>query len=217
MDKCFAIFDMDGTLVDSMPYWNGIGADYLRKKGVTEDLTELLERTKPMTMPETAAFFLDYFHLPDTPAAAAAEINAMMEAHYRSDIPAKPGVGAYLAELRRRGVAMCVASATGEALMRACLRRLGLEEYFAFVLSCETVGAGKDSPAVYLAAAERLGAAPGETAVYEDALNALRTAKQAGFYTVAVFDQSGAAQWEESKALAEEALRDWRETEAAGE
>jgi uncharacterized membrane protein YbhN (UPF0104 family) len=82
---------------------------------------------------------------------------------------------------------MCVASATAEDLMDACLTRLGVAHYFSFLLSCETIGAGKSRPDVYFEAAKRLGAQPEDIAVFEDALYAANTAKQAGFYTIAIW------------------------------
>ena len=105
---------------------------------------------------------------------------------------------------------MCVATATPEPLARACLKRLGVLEDLEFLLSCDAVGAGKDRPDVFLEAARRLGSAPAETAVFEDAMFALRTAKDAGFYTVGVWDASGEGHWSELTALADETVRDWR-------
>ena len=80
-----------------------------------------------------------------------------------------------------------------------------------FILSSEEVGQGKSDPAVYLYAAKRLGADPSEIAVYEDSLTALKTAKKAGFYTVAVYDQSAAQDWEKARELADAAVSDWRD------
>ena len=105
---------------------------------------------------------------------------------------------------------MCVASATAEELMDACLSRLGVAQYFSFLLSCETVGVGKNQPDVYWEAAKRLGAEPAEIAVYEDALYAAETAKSAGFYTVTVWDDSNQPHWETLTVLADEVILDWR-------
>jgi len=211
MEKWFAIFDMDGTLVDSMAFWQRLGREFLARRGVTEGAEPILERIKAMTMSESAALFVEELGVPGTPEAAAAEMNGIMEDHYRRDIPLKPGVAAYLDGLRRRGTRLCVASATAEPLMAACLERLGVADRFEFLLSCETVGAGKSRPDVYLACAERFGAAPGEIAVFEDAVYAARTARAAGFYTVAVRDPAGAGSWEQLTALADEAILDWEE------
>ena len=204
MDKRYAIFDMDGTLVDSMVYWKNLASEYLRHKDVTEIPTEVLNKIKPMTMTESAALFIQEFQLEGSPEQIAEEMNALMDLHYHTDIPLKAGVHEYLDQLHRSGTVMCVASATAEPLMEACLSRLGVANYFQFLLSCETVGAGKSRPDVYFAAAERLGARPEEIAVYEDALYAARTAKEAGFYVVGVYDDSASGHWDELKELADE-------------
>ena len=209
MDKLYAIFDMDGTLVDSMGYWRRLGREYLAGRGITEQVRPVLAKTKSMTTPESAALFQQTFRLPGTAAEIAAEMTSVMEAHYREDVSLKPGVAAYLARLREAGVRMCVASATARPLVELCLQRLHILDCFSFLLSCEEVGAGKDRPGVFLEAARRLGAVPAEIAVFEDALHALETAKAAGFYTVAVYDESGRAEWETMRAVADEALPDW--------
>lgn len=210
MDKRFAIFDMDGTLVDSMVYWKRLATEFLESKGVLEISPTVLERIKPMTMTESAALFIKECELSGTDESVAEEMNAMMDEHYRRDIPLKPGVTVYLEALQRKGVAMCVASATAEELMDACLSRLGVAHYFSFLLSCETVGIGKNRPDVYWESAKRLGAESAEIAVYEDALYAAETAKNAGFYTVAVRDDSNQPHWENLTALADEAILDWQ-------
>ena len=209
MDKQFAIFDMDGTLIDSMVFWKNLATEYLHSKGDTQIPEDLPERIKPMTMSESASLFKREFGLTGDPEA---EMNAMMEAHYRDDIPLKPGVKEYLQMLRRRGIRMCVASATAAHLMEACLKRLGVRDCFEFLLSCETVGAGKRSPLVYHACAERLSATPQEIAVYEDALYAVQTAKAAGYHVVGVYDDSAAKNWEVIEEIADEIILNWEET-----
>ena len=210
MDKPFAIFDMDGTLVDSIVYWKHLATEFLESKGVQDISPNILERIKPMTMTESAALFIQEYGLSGTPESVAAEMNTMMDEHYRKDIPLKSGAAAYLEALHRRGVVMCVASATAEELMDACLTRLDVAHYFSFLLSCETVGTGKNRPDVYWEAAKRLGTRPEEIAVYEDALYAAKTAKTAGFYAVAVRDDSNQPYWETLTALADEVILDWQ-------
>lgn len=209
MDKNFAIFDMDGTLVDSMPYWKNLSPEYLHSKGISDIPKDILEKITPMTVKESSRFFVEQFHLDATPETVADEIHAMMGIHYIEDIPIREGVEEYLEKLKARGVKMCVASATVERLMDACLERLGVRHYFEFTLSCDTVGAGKNKPLVYLTAAERLGAKPEETAVYEDSCFAAATAKNAGFYLCGVYDPVSDAHWEELKALSHEVIAHW--------
>lgn len=210
MNKKFAIFDMDGTLVDSMRYWRNLGREYLESKGVREDLTELLEIIRPMTMTESADLFVRTFGLDGTAQSVADEMNEMIKEHYRQDIPRKAGVKKYLEALSEKGVTMCVASATAEELMQACLSRLEIADKFSFLLSCEEVGTGKNRPDVFHAAAKKLGVAPADIAVYEDAFYAVETAKKAGFYVVGVYDDSAASWWEEISLMADETILDWR-------
>ena len=161
-----------------------------------------------MPMSASAALFKQEFGLTGDPEA---EMNAMMDAHYQNDIPLKSGVREYLENLHRQGVRMCVASATAEHLMESCLARLGVRDYFDFLLSCETVGAGKRSPLVYQEAARRLGAVPGQIAVYEDALYAVQTAKAAGFHVVGVYDDSAADSWQAIEQESDEVILNWEE------
>ena len=208
MDKQFAIFDMDGTLIDSMIFWKNLASEYLTTKGVTQIPEDILEQIKPMTMSESAALFQRVFGLTGDPES---EMNAMMDEHYREDIPLKPGVREYLQTLRNRDVRMCVASATAEHLMEACLTRLEVRDYFEFLLSCETVGAGKRITLVYQESARRLNAAPAEIAVYEDALYAVQTAKNAGYYVVGVYDDSAAKNWQIIECIADKVILNWEE------
>lgn len=206
MNKRFAIFDLDGTLVDSMGYWTTLAEEYLRSQGIERIPQEIKEQIEAMTLPESAALFTRYFQLEKSPRETAAEMYARMEAHYREDVPLLPGRQDYLRQLRETGVRMCVASSTAANLVENCLICLGIRENFEFVISCEQIGAEKDRPDVYLEAVRRFRAAPQDTAVYEDALYAARTAKQAGFYVVGVYDRHAADRWEALRALADETL-----------
>ena len=208
MDKKYAIFDMDGTLIDSMVFWKNLATEYLTSKGILQIPADILEQIKPMTMSESAALFRREFGLTGD---VEAQMNEMMEDHYRNDIPLKPGAWEYLENLHRQGVRMCVASATAEHLMESCLTRLGVRQYFEFLLSCETVGAGKRSPLVYQESARRLGTVPGEIAVYEDALYAVQTAKTAGFHVVGVYDDSAADSWQAIEQESDEVILNWEE------
>lgn len=201
---------MDGTLIDSMSYWKRLAEDFLCLKGISPMPPDIPEKIKPMTMTESAAYFIERFGLCGTPESLADEMNAVMDEHYRNDIGLKNGVREYLSALHERMVHICVASATAAPLMEACLSRLGVLGLFEFILSCEEVGAGKDSPEVYYEAMKRLGChSPADAAVYEDALFAARTAKAAGFYVVGVYDDNAKAKWDRLKDISDEAIEDF--------
>lgn len=213
MNKKYAIFDMDGTLIDSMVYWRNLGREYLALHGVTENIDAIIEQIKPMTMTESAEVFRTTFSLAGTKESIEDEMNRMMEEHYRKDIPRKEGVKEYLEKLYLSGVKMCVASATDKELMKTCLERLGIDKYFKFLISCEEVGVGKRKPDVYLEAMNRFCEGnellARDIAVYEDADYAIHTVLEAGFYTIAVYDDSNKEKWELLKAQTNEAIADW--------
>ena len=210
MDKRYAIFDMDGTLVDSMRYWKDLSAEYIRSKGCVPD-EQMMKRCETMTMIESARLFMDGYSLPGPPERLVDEMNAMMAEHYRRDVPLKSGAQDYVRALRAQGVRMCVATGTDAELARACLERLGVADCFEDILSCEDIGVSKSRPDIYLLAAQRLGAQPGEIAAYEDAFFAARTAREAGFWLVGVYEPAYASCWEQLQALACETITDWRE------
>jgi len=210
VDKKYCIMDMDGTLVDSMRYWDRLSPEYLISRGINEDTDELMERIKTMTMPEACAVLKQTFDLPETPQEIADELGEVMRGHYEKDIPLKEGVREYLEKLRSEGVTLCVVTSTAPPLVKVCLERLGIWNLFSFIMSCEEVGRGKDYPDAFLEAARRLGARPDEIAVFEDAFTAVRTAKEAGFYAVAVYEPFS-GKWEETLEIADEVILDWRE------
>lgn len=209
MDIKFAIFDMDGTLVDSMGYWNRLADEYLAKFGLPGLSPALKEESIALTMVESARLFIREFGIPGTPEQIAGDINALMEEHYRTDVPLKPGADGFLARLKAAGIKMCIASSTHPALIDICLRRLGVRDCFEFLLSCEEVGEGKNRPTVYLEAARRMGGVPENTVIFEDILVAAQTAKAAGFPLGIIYDVNSDAEQPQLKALADCYITRW--------
>jgi len=209
MDKRYAIFDMDGTLIDSMGYWGRLAVEYLESKGVHQVNPRVLEQITPLPLIQSAALFIEEYGLKGTPETIAGEITAMMEGHYHHDISLKPGVQAYLERLHANGVRMCVASATAERLIDACLRRLGVRDYFEVLASCVTVGVGKTRPDVYDVCTRHFGVERSQVAVYEDAIHGAKTAKEAGYHVVGVYDESSLPRLDELKQLVDEWIQDW--------
>ena len=212
MNKKFAIFDMDGTLINSMDYWCNLGREYLYKYGITENIEDILEEVGTKTMSQGSKLFADNFDgLPDVPEIIS-ELRTMIADHYKKDVVTKPGVIEYLEALHNQGVRMCLASATDVNLVVLVMKRLGIDKYFEFLLSCEEIGKGKDEPDIYLEAVRRLGCKPEEAAVYEDVFYSANTAKKAGFYTIAVADVNATKEWDSLTAIADEIIIDWKKS-----
>lgn len=201
MKKCrYAIFDMDGTIIDSMPAWKNLGRDYLISKGikVLENLNEIIST---MCMRESANYFKNELGIKDCQEQIMSDVNKLIEDKYRYEVPLKPYVKKYILKLQRQGVTMCIATATSVQLAEAALKRLDVLEYFSFVISCDDVGVGKTKPNIYNLAIKKMGADLEDTIVYEDAYYAAKTAKNAGFYTIGVYDESANEYKKEMKLL----------------
>lgn len=208
MEYNYAIFDMDGTLVDSTGLWDAVGDTVLSHWGKHFPRSDRKD-TLTMTIEGTAAYFVQHYALPVSAATVAQMIREEAARAYAAEGAVRPGVTRVLDYFKARGTKLCVASGTEKALVDAALGRLGLLPYFAFTMSCETPE-GKESPEVYLRAMQALGAkAPDEVLVFEDSPTAVRTAARAGFYTAAVKDTYTVGDWESLKTVADIMVEDW--------
>lgn len=194
---------MDGTLIDSMPAWEKLGEEYLTQNGikVPESLNEIINA---MSLTESANYFRREFGIKASVKKIISDINKLIEDKYRYEIPLKPYVNEYLSSLKREGVTMCIATATPLELAEAALKRLKVLQYFSCIVCCDEVGAGKTKPDVYYFAIKKMGANIEDTMVYEDADYAMKTAKEAGFYTIGVYDEAAGREKEEMKLLCDE-------------
>ena len=183
-----AIFDLDGTLLDSMFIWDTIGEDYLRSLG-KEPHEDLKETFMTLTLEEAAEYYREHYGVALSVKEIVDGVNAMVEGIYRTKVTLKPGVAEYLSWLKENGVRMCIATVTDRYLVEETLDRLGILQYFSEIFTCAEVGYGKDKPIIYRKALEHLGTTKNEAYVFEDSLFALKTAKADGFTTVGVYDR----------------------------
>ncbi|WP_300414722.1 HAD family phosphatase [uncultured Oscillibacter sp.] len=197
-----AIFDMDGTLVDSMPMWRSRAGALVRSHGLVPP-PDLDKRVSALSVLEGAALCKELCGLPGTPEELAEEVWAQIERFYRQEVRPKPGLIPFLSILKMEGVWMYVATATDRPLAEAALKTAGIDGFFRGIVTTREAGREKrEGPEVYERALRRLRSSKKDTVVFEDALHALRTAKEAGFRTAAVYDASEPDQ-EEMRRLAE--------------
>ncbi len=190
-----AVFDVDGTLLDSMSIWDTVGADYLRSIGF-EPKENLNEVFKNMSLDQAARYYQTEYGVTLSVEEITEGVNALLEDFYRHRAALKLGAGELVRELSRRGVKLCVATATDRYLVEAALERCGVLSCFGRIFTCGEVGHGKNEPHIFEAALRFLGTVREETLVFDDALYAVRTAKKAGFPVAAVYDshEKGQAQ-----------------------
>ena len=194
-----AIFDLDGTLVDSMDLWDRVPGMLVRGFG-KEPAADLPARLAEMDLPQAARYLIDTSGLPCTTDPLLQRVDQLVDEQYRCHVALKPGAARLLETLAARGVPMCIATASEEHQARQAMERLGQWKHFSFVLSSSQYGP-KTRPDIYREAARRLGAQPRDIVVFEDALHAARTAKQAGFLVAGVYEPSAEADSAQMRAV----------------
>lgn len=184
-----AIFDLDGTLLDSMSIWEDAGAIYIESKGIIPH-ADIRASLAPLTLEAAAEYLKITYDIPDSCEQIIKDICNRTESFYANDAAIKPGVKEFLDFLKNRGVKMCIATATARHLAESALRRNGILEYFDQIFTCSEIGAGKDVPDIFNAALDFLGTKKEETWVFEDAAHSAQTAKNTGFLVCGVYDSS---------------------------
>ena len=177
-----AIFDADGTLLDSMSIWDTAGSEYLLSLGIIPE-ANLAQVVEQMSLSQAAVYLQSVYGVDKSVDAIIAGINAVVRDFYLEKVQLLPGVKDFLDILSDMDVKMIVATVSDKALIQKALERCGIDKYFAGVLSCEEIGVGKDNPQIYHTALEILGTEKENTVVFEDAPYAIKTAEEAGFMT----------------------------------
>lgn len=206
-----AIFDLDGTLLDSMGVWDQVDIDFLGKRGI-EVSPDYMIKVSSMQFQQIAEYTIARFGLKDTPEGLMQEWDDMARVAYSTTVEAKPGALDYLRDLKSAGVKMGVATSLPPQLREPALRHVGMLDMFDDIVSVDDANdVGKDQPDVYLLAAERLGAKPADCTVFEDLLIGIKSAKSVGMKVWAMHDDSSDADWPEICDIADGVLFDFHD------
>lgn len=204
------IFDLDGTLIDSMWMWESIDIEYLQKFGI--ELPEDLQRKiEGMSFSETASYFKERFQLTDSLDQIKSDWNQMAWDKYMNEVPLKEGVQELLEFLKSERIPAGIATSNSRELVDLVIEKQGIKEYFASIrTSCE-VAKGKPSPDIYLLVAEDLGVDPKRCLVFEDVLQGVMAGKNAEMKVCTVYDKFSERDREEKMKLSDYYVNSIRE------
>lgn len=201
-----AVFDVDGTLIDSLMFWDilwqEIGKTFLNDETFRPSADDD-KRVRTLTFKDAMYLLHDRYAVAESGGELLGFGNAMIVKFYSEIVELKAGVKPFLEYCRQNGVKMCIASATAADMLEIALKRCGIRDYFAKVFSCADLGVGKDKPDVFLRAMKFLGTDASETWMFEDSFVAIETAAKLGMPTVGIYDPHNFGQ-EKIKALATE-------------
>ena len=188
-----AIFDMDGTLIDSLILWEVIWNKFgnlFCEDGNFIPSSEDDKAVRTMTLADA----MDYIHMRYNIGKSGNELletaNEIISDFYAKEVMLKDGVAEILEYLNANGVKMCIASATEKELIKVAVKHCNIEKYFVNIFSCADIGKGKDEPDIYLKAMESLGTSAEETCIFEDSHIAICTADKLGIMTVGIYDKN---------------------------
>lgn len=181
------IFDLDGTLLDSMHVWDDIDRQFLEKRNIAlpDDYIETIHK---LEFEEVAKYTIKRFHLADTPVSLMKEWFVMAKMMYANEVKLKPNVKEFLQTLVQKGIVLGIATSSSPEFFIPTLKNHKIYDLFSAITTTMEVKNSKEYPDVYIETANKLKLDPKDCVVFEDTLQGIQTAKQAGFITVGVYD-----------------------------
>ena len=204
------IFDLDGSLVDSMWIWKDIDVEYLGRFGITLP-RNLQKEIEGKSFSETAVFFKERFQIPDSLEQMKEDWNRMAWDKYINDVPLKPGADLFLQYCINHGIKLGIATSNSRQLVEAVADARGFGKNFDCIMTACEVAKGKPAPDIYLAVADKLGVQPKDCLVFEDIVPGIMAGKNAGMRVCAVEDEYSMHQTLDKKELADYYIKDFYE------
>jgi HAD superfamily hydrolase (TIGR01509 family) len=184
-----AVFDVDGTILDSMPIWYNVGNIYLDSLGIAAE-QGLSDKLFSLALNDGADYLNERYGLHKTRQLIIKEIGDIVSEFYRNSVPLKKGAGDFLEKLNSAGIRVNIATAGDLRYMKAAFDRLGVSGYFNKFFTCPELNTSKNEPYIYLKASEDFECSASDVYVFEDADSAAKTAKDAGFKVAGVYDEA---------------------------
>ncbi len=185
----FYLFDFDGTLVNSMPYWSQKMINILEKSKIKYP-DDIIKTVTPLGDLGTAKYFREVLGVDFSIDEMLSLMDDYALPKYRDEIQLKDGVYDYLKLLKKSDFGLNILTASPHKMLDPCLKRNGIYDLFDNVWSCDDFGTTKSDVEIYKSAAAKIGAKESDIAFFDDNICAIETAKQAGLYTVGVYDDS---------------------------
>lgn len=204
------IFDMDGTLIDSMWVWTRLDEKFFEERQMS--MPETLARDiEGLSMQETAAYFINTFGLDYEIPELMALWNDMAAWEYTHEVPYKEGAYEFLKQVKALGLKTGIATSNSRELVNMVDERLHFLPYIDVLVTTNEVPKGKPAPDIYLLVAEKLGVDPKNCLVFEDIPSGILAGKNAGMSTCAVQDDFSAHLEDEKRLLADHFIYSFRE------
>lgn len=205
-----AIFDLDGTLFDSMNLWEKIDCAFLQKRGISMPAHYGFD-LRTLDFEAAARYTIDLFHLQESPESIISEWNAMAVEEYTKHVWLRPYTRSYLQKLKQSDIKLGVATGLPAELYLPCLKNNGILGLFDVLCSTEQMPQGKESSAIYQSAAGKLCTLPSQCLVFEDILPAVKSAKRAGMLVYGVYDFYAKADQAQIQKIADGYLFDFKD------
>ncbi len=182
------IFDIDGTLLDSLDFWADADRQFLKNLGIAYD-PSISTVLKTMHFTSASEYFVEKYNLDLTAEQVMESILGIVKENYFNKLCTKPFVKEYIEQENNKGIKMCAATSNLKYLAEGALKNAGIYDKMQFILTSDEVKCGKESPLIFHKSAEMLGLDKDEIIVFEDSVHAAESASKAGFYTIGIYDR----------------------------